>query len=210
MKTVTAIEARRNRTGRVNVFLDGDLAFSLGAPVAAEAGLGVGKVLTEAEVARLPEADRGERAREAALRLLALRPRSVAELKTRLLRRGFDVETAEQALGKLEEQHLVDDEAFARFWMENRETFSPRSPRLLRLEMKRKGLADETIMAVISEVDEEQSAYRAAQRKLRGWKELDYQGFRKRANSFLRQRGFSYEVVSYTVGRLWCEHMAQS
>jgi regulatory protein len=103
----------------------------------------------------------------------------------------------------------VDDEAFARYWVENREAFRPRGKRSLRFELRRKGIAGSVIDDAVAHIDEADSAYRAAQGRARQLDQLDYQTFRHRLSGFLQRRGFDYDTVKETVYRLWQEvHVA--
>ena len=142
---------------------------------------------------------------DAAFRYLSSRPRSELELKMRLRKRGFDDSSIERVLLKLREQGLVDDFAFAQFWRENRESFSPRSRALLQGELRQKGIAPHIIAQVAQGIDEEASAYRAGQKKVRALASSDYEGFHRRLGAFLKRRGFSYEVARRTVNQLWQE-----
>lgn len=151
------------------------------------------------------ERDESQRCSHAALRYLSFRPRSEAELRFRLSRRGFDSETIAHVLTKLKEQHLVDDVAFAQFWRNNRQAFSPRSRRLIEQELRSKGVAAETISEVTAGLDDELQAYEAAQRKLRHAKGLAYPDFCRKLGAFLRRRGFNYEIIRHTIDRAWKE-----
>ena len=111
----------------------------------------------------------------------------------------------EAALANLKKQGLVNDLAFAQFWKDNRESFRPRSQWLTRLELKQKGVAEDIIDQVVAEVDDEDSAYRAAVGRARSLPLSDYHGFRRRLGERLRRRGFSYEVINNTIERLWKE-----
>ena len=205
MNTVTVIETQMKRKGRVKVFLDRGLAFSLSLPVAAEVGLHKGQTLSLPEIERLKSADRLQSSLNSALRFMSPRPRSEAEIRARLNRHGFDADTIQQVLAKLREQGLVNDVAFAQFWRENRENFRPLSRRLIELELKQKGVDAETIAETTAGVDDEPGAYRAAQRKARSLAGLDYSSFRKRLGAFLKRRGFDYELVNRTIDRVWQE-----
>ena len=123
----------------------------------------------------------------------------------RLRRRGFDADSVNGVVGRLREKGLVDDVAFAQFWKDNRESFSPRSQWLTRRELGRKGVAVDIIDQVVGEVNEADSAYRAALRKARSLPLVDYQGFRRSLGEYLRRRGFGYEVINRSVERLWQE-----
>ena len=180
MSRITRLTAGRSREKRVNVFLDGKFTFSLLAEVAMKEGLQVEQELSDSQIEALTGSDRHQRCLNAAIRFLGYRPRSESEVRQRLLRKGFDNSCTEKTLARLKERGLVDDTAFARFWIENRESFSPRSRRLTMLELQRKGLDSSIIEPVIGEADDTDSAYRAALGKARRLSASDYQLFRRR------------------------------
>lgn len=202
MDTVTGVEEQRKGGGRVNVFLGGNFAFSLDRDVALEHALQLGQGLSQAQIEELLRADRVRQCLKAALRLLSYRPRSEAEMRERLGRK-FATHTVETVLLRLGERRMVDDVAFARFWRESRESFNPRSSRMLRAELRRKGVRSDVIDDVLKGVDDEESAYRAAKRRRSA--EGDYEAFKKNLGTFLGRRGFSYDVINTTLGRLWEE-----
>ena len=205
MKRVTAIGEGKRRKRRVNIFLDDKFAFSLEAGVAVKEGIKVGQQLSEGDIEALTAAEQTQRCLNAALRYLTYRPRSEAELRERLQRRGFDIDPIEATLANLKEQKLVNDLAFAQFWKENRQSFSPRSRWLVRHELKQKGVADEVIERVVADVDEAESAYRAAMTKAHSLPATDYEGFRKRLGEYLKRRGFGYGVIKNTLKKVWEE-----
>jgi len=204
MTKVTALRAGRSRQ-RVNVFLDGKFAFSLEAEVAVKEGLQVGQELSGDQIEALARSDRFHHCFNATVHYLSYRPRSESEMRERLQRRGFDGDSIEAVIAKLKEQGLVNDMAFAQFWKDNRESFSPRSQWLTKLELRRKGVATDIIAKVVDEVGDADNAYRAALSKARGLPLSDYQGFRRRLGDYLKRRGFGYEVINHTVERIWQE-----
>lgn len=206
MSKITKLTPGRSREKRVNVFLDGQFTFNLLAEVAVQEGLQVGQELSANQIEGLTRSDHYHRCLNAAIRYLGYRPRSESEVRQRLQRRGFDGDCTEKVLTKLKEQGLIDDTAFALFWKENRESFRPRSQRLTRLELRRKGLNGGIIDQVVSEVNDRDSAYRAALDKARRWSSSDYREFRRRLGEYLRRRGFDYEVINHTVERVWKEY----
>lgn len=204
MRTITAIEDQRRGKDRANIFLDGGFGFSLAAEVVAERGLHSGQVLSDSQIEELGREDLFRKCLNSAFRLLSYRPRSEAEMRTRL-RRRFDEETVATVLHQLKATQMIDDAAFAQFWRENRESFSPRSQRLLKLELRAKGVDAELAGKAVAGIDEEESALRAAQRRARLWAGEDYDTFRRKLGAFLKRRGFDYEVISRTIERLWPE-----
>jgi len=206
---ITAIEKQRRRR-RANVYLDGRFTFSLSLGLLTEAGLHEGDALTPQQVDSLRQADVRHQAHEAALRLLAYRPRSEAEIRQRLARRGLPPQVVQETIARLRDQGLLSDAAFARFWVETRDQTSPRGRRLLWQELAAKGIEREIVRQAIAPVAEEDAALRAAQKKARHLQGQDYPVFRRRLGDFLLRRGFPYPTVRTIVERLWLERQQDS
>ncbi len=205
MARITGLKPVRSRAKRVSISLDGRPALSIEAEVFARQMPRVGQELSQDQIEALKRQDERQRCHNAASRYLVYRPRSASELRQHLLRRGFNAETIGAVIAELAEKGLVDDAAFARFWKENRDTFSPRSRRLISVELRQKGIAAAVIEQVTGQADDNQSAYRAAQKKAERLHLGDYQVFRRRLGVFLKRRGYGYGVVQETVARLWRE-----
>jgi regulatory protein len=142
---------------------------------------------------------------DAAYRYLSYRPRSEAEIRHQLHRRGFANEMAEKAIARLKEQNLSDDFAFAQFWKHNRLSFRPKSKRLIKKELRDKKVAPEIIEQVTEDIDDEEIAYKLGSSRLPALAHLDYPDFYRRLSSYLTYRGFSYQVIRGTAARLWRE-----
>jgi regulatory protein len=205
MGKITALKTNKRTDKQVNLYLDGKFAVKLDTELAVKKGLKVGEEITDGRIKELTEDVGLARGLNLAYRFLSYRPRSEAEMKDRLHRRGFEDSNIEIIINKLKEQNLLDDTAFAQFWKENRDTFRPRSQRLTRLELKKKGVADEIIKEVTDDSDDMQSAYQAALHKAQHLPNQDYEVFRRRLGDYLKRRGFGYTVISQTVKRLWQE-----
>ena len=202
MSTVTAIEQQRRRR-RYNVYVDGEFALALEPETLAASGLRVGAVVAGNRLMELAAEELRKRALDGALRLLAYRPRSEHEIRTRLLRRGLPPDVVSATLEKLRGYGYVDDAAFAQFWVESRSAGSPRGQRLLRRELRGKGVDADTVTEATDTVSEEEAARRAALKKARSLRGLDYQQFRNRLAGYLQRRGFGYDVIKPVVNELW-------
>jgi regulatory protein len=201
---ITAIEPQQRNPQRVNVYLDGEFAFGLARIVVA--WLKVGQELSDEKVASLKAEDEGEVTYQKALHFISYRPRSSAEVRQNLTKRGVSESLAEETVNRLLSAGLVNDEAFARAWVENRNTFRPRSQSALRMELRRKGLNDETIQSVLDEqVDEEALAFEAARKYARRLAGLEWPEFRRKLGGFLARRGFSYTTLAPVVSEVWKE-----
>lgn len=202
--TVTLVETQQKRRDRVNVYIDDQFAFSLASIVAEAAGLRRGLHLTDSEIESLKERDSFQKAFDSALNFLSYRPRSEQEVRLNLRRKKVPDDLAERVIGRLKETKLIDDSSFAEYWRQNRETFSPRGQRAIRMELRRKGVSQDTIEQALPEkADETESALRIGSKKAAKIAASDFREFRQKLGGYLLRRGYDYDVVSSVVGRLW-------
>lgn len=208
MKKITALEVQRKNPNRVNVHLDGEFAFGLARIVAA--WLRVGQELSDVKIEQLVGEDGRERAYQQAMLFLSYRARSESEIRQNLRKHEIPEPVIEQTLERLRKAGLANDDQFAQAWVENRNTFRPRSRRMMAMELKQKGLADEAIQTAVQNVDDEASAYEAAQKRAVRFKGLEWNDFRKKLSEFLARRGYSYAVIAPVVTRTWSETHAEA
>jgi len=204
---ITALRVQKKNKQRVNVYLDDRFAFGVAAIEAAK--LHRGQYLSDEEIAHLQEQDTRETAYERALAFLSYRPRSKAEVRRYLQEKQVPPAVQEEVIARLTRVGLLDDYAFARYWVENREQFKPRGVYALRGELRKQGLSDDVIASALENLDSEDSAYRAAQQRVARWRHLDYQPFRQKLGAYLRRRGFAFETVEAVVNRVWQEIQAE-
>ena len=195
---ITALRYQKRNRHRVNVYLDGQYAFAVQDTIAGT--LRVGQELSADEVTGLQGRDVAEAAYERVLNFLSYRPRSKSEVWSYLKRRAVPEELIPALIERLQTAGLLDDEAFARYWVENRESFRPRGARSLRFELRRKGV-DESVANEAAVMD----AMRAGGITARRMTTVDYATFRRRLDGFLQRRGFGYSVSKEVVNRLWHE-----
>ena len=201
--TITALKPQRRRGGeRVNVFVDEHFALSLDASVAASQH--VEQELDAATLARLTAADEHQRAVNAACLLLSYRPRSVREVETRLRRHGYSPAAIADARARLDGWGLLDDAAFARYWVEQRARFRPKGARAIVSELMAKGVARETIDVVLGEADPNAETKRAREvirRPMTRWLSMDERERKRKIHQYLVTRGFTYEVIEEVIAK---------
>jgi regulatory protein len=146
----------------------------------------------------------------AAARFLELRSRSVHEVTRHLTQAAFPAELVEATVARLLELGLLDDNAYARAWVESRDRSRPRGESALRRELSLKGIERETISAILAERSEASEARAedrdqgnadtaAAQRLLAKSRAsllriADPRARRSRAYAMLARNGFDPEV----------------
>jgi regulatory protein len=152
---------------------------------------------------------------DAAARQLEARPRSVGEVRRRLTAAGYRSDLVEAAIGRLVELRYLDDEAFARAWVESRDRAHPRGEHALRRELQRRDVDRTVIEAVLEErratadgVDgasqdvETEAAERLLARHARALARVaDPRSRRQRAYALLARNGFDPSVASEAARR---------
>jgi len=141
-------------------------------------------------------------AREVCLRLLTSGPRTRAQLADAVRRKGVPDEVADRVLGRFTEVGLIDDEAFAQAWVQSRHLGRGLARRALATELRRRGVADETVNEAVGALDSGQEAATArglVDRKLPGTRSLDRDKRMRRLVGMLARKGYSpglaYRVV---------------
>lgn len=132
-----------------------------------------------------------------AVRYLGIRPRSIQEMIRYLEKKNQDHEIISKVIERLKQYRYLDDEAFARLFIENRKTRNPKSRFALTCELKQKGICKRIIFDLLNDYDDHCMACRAIAAKFRQWRLLEPDVRRNKAFSYLRYRGFGYEVSQY-------------
>ena len=145
-----------------------------------------------------PEPDPESVARKILLDQLTGRARTRSELATKLGSRNVPDEVATRLLDRFEEVGLIDDDAFAREWVQQRQSGRGLARRALAQELRRKGIEDEVSRAVLDDVDPEEeveAARRLVRAKLRSVQSLDREKAVRRLVGMLARKGHSSSVA---------------
>jgi regulatory protein len=199
---ITSITAQKRNRNRVNVFLDGDYAFSLATIVAA--WLRKEQMIDDSRIELLLKDDSEEKAFQKALAYIGYRPRSEFEVKARLEKAGFDSEVIAKTMAKLIASNMLGDAQFSRMWLENRANSHPRSHRLMAMELKRKGVESDQIEEALVDLPEDRKlAFEAGKKYARRMEDFEEAEFKKKMLGFLARKGFSYGVIQEVLPMIW-------
>ncbi|MDD5730079.1 MAG: regulatory protein RecX [Candidatus Omnitrophica bacterium] len=146
-----------------------------------------------------------QEAKEYAFFLLKYRPRTEKEICARLKRKNFEAGVIKTVLDFLKNRNFIDDESFARIWVESR-IKKPLGLRRLKEELRVKGINKEIIERALNEIkkgyDEEETINVLISQKLEKSKGLDPEKAKRRIYAYLLRRGFSPEAVITAVSQL--------
>jgi regulatory protein len=127
-------------------------------------------------------------------RYLALRPRSEKEIIDYLKKKRASFKERQKILTLLKQQDLIDDIAFTDWWLDQRSSFRPKGRIALKMELRKKGIAQEIIEKKLTEIDELTLARKAIQKKSRDPQKI---------TTFLKYRGFSWPTIKSVLAELF-------
>jgi len=162
-----------------------------------------------------PEDDKGDPevvARSVCLRLLAISARPRAGLATALRQRGIPDDVADQVLDRFVEVGLIDDAAYAEAFVAAKHRERALGVSALRMELRRKGVADQTVDAAVSVLDQDAERERAKALISRRVDAATAHGpvaARRRLVALLARRGYSAELACQVVDAALAEYGAE-
>jgi len=144
------------------------------------------------------------RAKEKALRLLSYRTRSEKELSQSMRRSGIQQSTAEAVIDDLKRLHLIDDEEFARKFINDLIRRKPAGEFLLKAELQKKGISNDVIDRVVDQTFKEVSPVELARKGVQQWLSRHPRTHsnerRQKVAQYLYKRGFSWSIIDEVVG----------
>lgn len=216
MSKITSVEPQKENSKRFNIFLDNEFAFGADEDLVVDQRLVVEKVIDKTQLDKLLfEAEVGK-LMERMYRLFNIRQRSEKEVRDYLRNLSFKRKVKDQEgvspaaiellISKLKQKRLLSDEEFAKAWVEARRKSKQKGIKAIKAELFQKGIAKEIIEEVISGQvigdSEGELARKALEKKMKYWKNLPPQEFKKKVYEFLMRRGFDYEIVKEIIEKI--------
>lgn len=189
------------RRGLVTVYLDDEPALELDLDLAAS--LRIGQDLSEDSIEALRDDGQYQRALGRALQFLGYRARSQAEVEAKLAEWEVAQRTAGRVLTRLRQLRLLDDAAFAAWWVESRGRQAPRGRIALGQELRRKGLDETLIRESLAEIDEDAQALQLALARAPRLAALPRADFERRLGGLLARRGFGGDAARRALRLAW-------
>ncbi len=201
---ITALKVQVRDKSRVNVYVDGSYSFSLDITQVADLGIKTGNTYTQEQLSELENESQYGKLYTRALEYALTRPRSKKEMRDYLYRKTRNTRTKEGAIRKgvspeltirvfdrLEAKGYIDDEKFARFWVENRNVRKGSSMRRLASELGAKGISTSVVEEVLqaterSDLDE---LHKMIQKKSKRYDD------EKKLIAYLARQGFRYDDI---------------
>lgn len=141
-----------------------------------------------------------EQAKTRILRFLSFRPRSEKEIIGFISKKGFDEKIISHAVEQLKNLKFIDDTEFAKWWIEQRQTFNVKSKFIIKGELLQKGVDKEIINDLLEKTgDDYQTALLTFEKNKHKFKNYSGREFFQKASAFLQRKGFSFETIKKVV-----------
>lgn len=194
MNEITGILPQVKDKTRCNIYLDGRFCCGLTLESVVKNRLKVGRIITEDELAEIQLESEKNTAFDKALTHLSATRKTEQQMRKYLAEKGYLSGVIEYVLEKLRSYNFVNDGEYAEAYVE--QAVKKKGERMIRMELRGKGVSDEKIDAALSAVDEEteiQTATGILQKYMRG-KTADKETLQK-AYRYLMGKGFGYDVA---------------
>lgn len=195
---ITAVKQQVKRADRYSIYVDGKYSFSLGENEFLKLGLYSGQEISDEELTSFKgESDYGKWF-DKTLNLLSYRMRSEWELRDYLKRKKAPEEYVDKIINKLRINGYVNDEQFAKRWVENRRLLKSTSKRRLMQELRQKRIATDIIDIVLAddETDEKQQLKELVEKKRGRYPD------KLKLMQYLARQGYNYDDIKSVLSEL--------
>jgi len=139
-----------------------------------------------------------------ALRFLSFRPRSEKEISDYLKKKQVDSIISQKIITKLKESNFLNDVEFAKWWIEQRTLIKPRAWRIIKFELKVKGISDEIIQNSEFRIqNDEEIAMKLVEKKISRYKNLPKQEVYQKLSRYLASKGFDWETAKISIDEIF-------
>ncbi len=198
LRTVTKVERQKKKKNRLNIYLDGEYAFSISDDIYVKFHVHKGKQLSEEAIATIIHEDHLHRAYVAAIQYLRYRMRTEAEIRRHLRKKEMKEAVIDRIVSRLYEEKLLDDLEFAESFVRDRMNRSTKGPLLIEKELKEKGVSESDIKTALEQFTHEKQVEQAKkwlEKEMKKKLNTSYKRKKEQLSAKLLQRGFSKEAA---------------
>lgn len=201
MPIISRISAQKSGD-RFNIFLDDGhgeyFGFGVDQDVFIDWKLKKGKELTEEDIENIKADDEVRKAFHLSLEYLSYRMRSEKEVSHYLRKKGYQRETINKVLEKLHHYDFVNDEAFAKAFLQSKKNTTMTGPIIIKQQLAQKGVSNDVINRIIMEFDKEDQVEKAIsliEKKLPTLTKYSTKQKREKVAQYLLQKGYPFSVI---------------
>lgn len=197
------MEFKRRRPERFRIYWDNGEDYLFSPESVVKYGLSLHKEFNEEDFRQILQEDGVRRAKDQILKYLTIRPHSRKEIFLKTLRKGYMAEIIEQALDDLQGVGLIDDQAFARQFLQHELLLHPCGKNLLRDKLLDKGVSPAVFQPILDELyaeqPQEEIIKNIARKFLNKKKHLPEQKRTEKLIRHLQSKGFEWEMINWVL-----------
>ena len=199
MSKITKIEIQKRNKERVNLFLDGEYAFSISAELVYKEGLKVNSEINEEKIKSIAESENYIKCKESALRMIERNFKTEKEVKDKLKLKGYDDDSIENSIRFLKEYNFVNDGAYTKAFINDK--LKTMGSQKIKYSLIQKGIAKEVIEEELSDLDKENEksvALNIAKKKLSAIKNKGNDKYKisGKLYRFLISKGYESDIIN--------------
>jgi regulatory protein len=199
---ITAITPQVKDKSRCNIYIDGRFFCGLTLETAVKNRLKVGQTVAPERLAEMQLDSEKQTALDKALTHITACAKTEKQIRDFLAKKGFLPPVIEYVLERMRDYNFVNDREYAQEY--TAAAARKKGGRLIRMELRAKGISDEDADGALDELDEESQAQAAAQilgKYLRG-KDSEDKSVLQKAYRHLMSKGFEYEIAKSALATL--------
>lgn len=200
---ITKIEKQKKDKKRYNIFINNKFYFGVYGEAILKFGLRKNDEIDDERINEIKEYDELNYGKKIAYAYLSYKERSKKDLEKRLRGKKISEDVIENITKLLEEQKYLDDEIYAKNFLENKLNNKPMGKKLLQNKLMEKGIDKETIKETIQQNYTQEKEIKLAKELLEKYeKKLRVKNIlqkKQKCYQYLHSRGFDYEIINKVV-----------
>lgn len=202
MAKITKIEIQKRNKERVNLFLDGEYAFSLSAELVYKEGLKINAEIDSEKLKTLAEHESLIRCKESALRIIERSYKTEKEMRDKLKLKGYEDNSINKSVEFLKEYNFINDRNYTKAFISDK--LNSAGSQKIKYTLMQKGINKEIIdeeLCKLNQDNEKNAAFNIAKKKfdIIKKKESDNYKISGKLYRYLVSKGYGYDVVSDVV-----------
>ena len=212
-RIISSIERQKNRP-RYNVYINDEYAFAIHEDILVKFKIRKGLEFDDEDIQDVLKAEERHRAEQVALRYLGFKPRTATQIRDYLAKKGFESGDIEQVIQLFTDKKYINDEDYAKQWVDERKRMRPRGRYLLKQELISRGVEENLIEEVINKHLSHNEEIALMTQLIK--KKYKVQSFpnafemKKKMVPYLQRKGFSIELILTTLYKVGDEFIQVS
>lgn len=198
MPIITSIVPQKSKK-RVNIYLDNKFGFGIDLENYIKLNLKVEQSLKDSEVENIVKKAEFQKVLDRLVMFATLRLRSEKEISDWLKRKKVHESMRKELFNRLNRLQLINDKKFAQWWIEQRNSFRPRSINVLKLELIKKGIDKEIINETLSkiQINEKKDALNILNKKIYKFAKFTGVTRNQKMIAYLLTKGYSLNDAKF-------------